>query len=342
MVAFASNDYLGLSVHPTVVAAAHEALDRWGAGAGASRLVTGAAPCHEELEAALAAWKGTERAVVFPTGFAANLGVLGAFGDRGVRICSDELNHASIIDGARLARAEVAVYRHRDVEHLDGLLREATGPAIVVTDVVFSMDGDVAPVAEHRRRVPPPRCPARPRRGPRRPRPRPRRRSRRTPTSCGWAPCRRPSDPWAVSWPGPRPFIDLLENRARPYIFTTALTPPDAAAALAALRLSCHRPKGTALRARLAAPCRARVAPGHPSPIIPVILGSRRTGRGGLGRPARPGRVGAGHPPPHGGPGHGPPAASPCRPPTPSDHIALLLEALAARPAVRRPGSAPR
>jgi len=271
VVAFSSNDYLGLSVHPTVVAAAHQALDLWGAGAGASRLVTGSRPCHEELEAALAAWKGTDAAIVFPTGFAANLGVLSAFGERDVRIFSDELNHASIIDGARLAQADTSVYRHADVGHLETLLDQTKGPAIVVTDVVFSMDGDVAPVKDIA------------------------------------SLCRRHGallvldEAHLVLGPdlgpdiadmdvlrvgtlsktlgslggfvaGSRPFVDLLENRARSYIFTTAPTPADAAAALAALRLL-STAEGTHLRAVLADHVE-RVSPGHPSPIIPVILGS--------------------------------------------------------------------
>ena len=123
------------------------ALERWGAGAGASRLVTGSRPVHRDLEEALAAWKGCEAAVTFPTGFAANLGALSVLGGLGGRILSDELNHASIIDGCRLARAEVAVYRHADPDHLEALLARPGPPAVVVTDTVFSMDGDVAPLA---------------------------------------------------------------------------------------------------------------------------------------------------------------------------------------------------
>ncbi|HEX4434997.1 MAG TPA: aminotransferase class I/II-fold pyridoxal phosphate-dependent enzyme, partial [Acidimicrobiales bacterium] len=155
VVSFASNDYLGLSAHPSVVAAAQGALTRWGAGSGASRLVTGSRPIHRELEGALADWKGTEAAVTFPTGFAANLGVLTALGGPGVRILSDELNHASIIDGCRLSRSALAVYRHCDMGHLEELLAhdgtdadaDASATAtIVVTDSVFSMDGDVAPL----------------------------------------------------------------------------------------------------------------------------------------------------------------------------------------------------
>ncbi len=124
VIAFASNDYLGLTQHPAVVAAAHAAIDRWGTGSGAARLIVGSRPIHSELEAELAEWKRSEAAVLFPTGFAANLGVLTTFGGPGTLVCSDELNHASIIDGTRLARAEVAVYPHRDLGALDAILRE--------------------------------------------------------------------------------------------------------------------------------------------------------------------------------------------------------------------------
>src|SRR4029077_10182663 len=147
VVSFASNDYLGLTQHPAVIAAAHAALDRWGAGSGAARLIVGSRPVHTELERELAAWKQSERALLFPTGFAANLGVLSTLAGPGVRVCSDELNHASIIDGCRLGRGDVHVYPHRDVDAVDSLL-QATERAIVVTDTVFSMDGDVAPVED--------------------------------------------------------------------------------------------------------------------------------------------------------------------------------------------------
>src|SRR5205807_1166952 len=106
-VLFASNDYLGLTQHPAVIAAAHAALDRYGSGSGSARLIVGSRPVHGELEAELAAWKGTERAVLFSTGFAANLGVLSTLGSRDAVVLSDELNHASIIDGCRLAKADV-------------------------------------------------------------------------------------------------------------------------------------------------------------------------------------------------------------------------------------------
>src|SRR5204863_9631321 len=122
--------------------------DRWGTGAGSARLIVGSRPVHSELERELAEWKSAARAALFPTGFAANLGVLTTFGAAGVLICSDELNHASIIDGCRLAAADVAVYCHRDVDHLRSLLRDrGARRALVVSDTVFSMDGDVADVA---------------------------------------------------------------------------------------------------------------------------------------------------------------------------------------------------
>lgn len=144
-----SNNYLGLADHPRVREAAADAAMRWGAGAGGSRLVSGTMTIHQRLEERLAGFKGTERALLFGSGYLANLGVLQALGVPGTLICSDELNHASIVDGCRLARGRTAVYAHGDVEHLRWLLQ--TGPetrAVVVTDSVFSMDGDVAPLAE--------------------------------------------------------------------------------------------------------------------------------------------------------------------------------------------------
>jgi 8-amino-7-oxononanoate synthase len=272
VVSFASNDYLGLTQHPAVVGAAQDALARWGAGSGAARLIVGSRPVHHQLEQELAAWKGDEAAVVFPTGFAANLGVLTTVGGPGVRILSDELNHASIIDGCRLARADVAVYRHRDVDHVRDLLA-AAGDArcVVVTDVVFSMDGDVAPVREladvcaaagallvldeaH---------------------------SVLGPFSAGLGDA--DGDVLRVGTlsktlgalggfvSGARRFVDLVVNRARSYIFTTAPTPADTAAALAAVRVL-RSSEGHALVRRLRSTVDA-VVPGHPSPIIPVVVG---------------------------------------------------------------------
>ena len=271
VVSFASNDYLGLTAHPQVIDAAKDALDRWGAGSGGSRLITGARPVHRELEEALAGWRGTERAVLFPTGFATNLGVLSTLGGPGVLIVSDELNHASIIDGTRLARAQVAVAPHGDLEALERLVAAHPGPVIVVADTVFSMDGDVLDVAAVA------------------------------------STCRRNGallvldEAHAVLGPHPtsedlagvevvrvgtlsktlgalggyaacsQQVADLLVNAARTSIFTTALSPADTAAALAAVRIVTS-PEGQRLESRLRNHV-DRLAPDHPSPIVPIVLG---------------------------------------------------------------------
>lgn len=275
VVSFAGNDYLGLSCAPAVIAAAHEALDRWGSGATASRLVVGSRPVHEALESDLAAWKGTEAAAVLPSGYAANLAVLTTFGGPDCLVVSDELNHASIIDGCRLGRSQVAVSSHADVDHVDALLAGTDRPrTMVVTDSVFSMDGDEAPV-------------------------------RALAEVCA----RRGAllvldDAHAVLGPaddlagvdgldlirvltlskalgalggavaGTRDAVDLVVNRARPYIFTTGLSPADAAAARAAVAIV-RSPEGGRLQRRLRTVV-DRLRPGHPSPIVPVVLGDER------------------------------------------------------------------
>jgi 8-amino-7-oxononanoate synthase len=270
VVSFASNDYLGLSQHPLVIAAAHQALDRWGAGSSASRLIVGSRPIHADLEAAIADWRHTDGALVLPTGYAANLAVLTTFGDR-ARIVSDALNHASIIDGARLARAEVCVYKHGDVDEATALVKSAPGRVLVVTDTVFSMDGDVAPVAELSELC------------------------ARTgamlvvddahlvfdgPVVDPDAACIRVGTlskslgSLGGYVAGPAPFIDLLVNRARPFIFTTAPTPAAAAAALAAIGIV-RGSEGDGLRDRLRQHIDA-IRPGHPSPILPVIVGDEQ------------------------------------------------------------------
>lgn len=149
----ASNNYLGLATHPKVVEAAIDAARTWGAGTGSARLITGAMRLHEELEAAIAELKGTEDAILFSSGYLANIGALSALVGDGDAIFSDELNHASIIDGARLSRAKVFVYRHADSGHCDALLKawRARNPrrrALVVSDSIFSMDGDLAPLED--------------------------------------------------------------------------------------------------------------------------------------------------------------------------------------------------
>jgi len=147
---FTSNDYLGLSRRPELVAAAREALEAVGTGARASRLLGGGSGLDERAEAAVAEWLGEEAALLFPSGYQANLGVITSLASRGDVVFSDSLNHASLIDATRLARAELHVFEHRDVEHLGRLLRAAKGARrkLVVTEGVFSMDGDVAPLAE--------------------------------------------------------------------------------------------------------------------------------------------------------------------------------------------------
>jgi 8-amino-7-oxononanoate synthase len=270
VVSFASNDYLGLTSHPSVIAAGHAALDRWGTGAGSARLVVGSRPIHTELEQEVARWKGTERCALFPTGFAANLGVLTTFATDGVLVCSDELNHASIIDGCRLARADVAVYRHRDVDHVRDLLRgRGDRRALVVSDTVFSMDGDTADVdallalceqeqallvldEAHAVLGPALSFPS-------------------DGEVLRVGTCSKTLGALGGFVAGPGRYIDLIENLSRPYIFTTAPTPADTAAALAALRVW-RSPEGDALVARLRANV-DRLRPGHPSPILPYLCG---------------------------------------------------------------------
>ncbi|HXV47877.1 MAG TPA: 8-amino-7-oxononanoate synthase [Candidatus Binatia bacterium] len=146
---FSSNNYLGIANHPELAAAAKAAIDRYGCGSGASRLITGNMTLHEELESKLAEFKVTEAALVFNSGFQANTGVLSTLVGVGDVIFSDALNHASIIDGCRLARASTQIYRHCDLDQLELQLREAPGGArkLIVTETIFSMDGDEAPLA---------------------------------------------------------------------------------------------------------------------------------------------------------------------------------------------------
>jgi len=144
-----SNNYLGLATDPRVKEGAAAAALRWGASAAASRLVSGTLAIHRELEERLAAFKGYPAALLFGAGYLANVGVLTALAGPGDAIFSDALNHASLIDGCRLSKAKVVVYRHRDLDHLAWLLdREGGKRRLIVTDTVFSMDGDLAPMPE--------------------------------------------------------------------------------------------------------------------------------------------------------------------------------------------------
>ena len=147
LLSFCSNDYLGLANDARVVAALQQGAQRYGAGAGASHLVSGHSRAHHALEEELADFTGAERALLFSTGYMANLGVLGALTERHAAIFEDRLNHASLIDAARLARARVMRYPHADVACLAEILRHAPRAGLVTTDAVFSMDGDIAPLA---------------------------------------------------------------------------------------------------------------------------------------------------------------------------------------------------
>lgn len=282
VVSFASNDYLGLSQHPAVIAAALAATSHEGTGAGSARLIVGARPVHRALEDDLAAWKGTESALLFSTGYAANLGVLTSLcrsasmsGASRPLIVSDELNHASIIDAARLAAADVVVLPHRDLEAASGHLRRAADngqPAILVSDTVFSMDGDVADsaglidladrwgallVLDEAHAV----------LGEATERPTPSHVVRVTTLSKTLG-----SLGGVVA--APTAIADLLVNTARPYIFTTALSPADTAAGLAALRIL-RSEEGRGLVARLRSLV-DRLRLDHPSPIVPIIVGTDR------------------------------------------------------------------
>ena len=271
VIVFSSNDYLGLSQHPAVRRAAASAAIEFGAGATASRLVVGTRSLHEELESDIAAWQRSERALVFPNGFAANLSVLSVLGGPDVTVFSDELNHASIIDGCRLSKARRQIYRHCDTEHLASQLAATPGRKLVVTDSVFSMDGDIAPLdaiaalcAQHGALLVVDEAHA----------------------ALGPDLAHLPCELFRVGtlskmlgalggWvAGSRALIELLINRARPFIFTTGLSPADTAAGLAALRIVTSE-EGEGLRRQLRSAIEA-IAPGHPSPIVPVILGEDR------------------------------------------------------------------
>jgi 8-amino-7-oxononanoate synthase len=277
--AFCSNDYLALANHPALRAAAHAAIERHGLGAGASHLVCGHSELHARLEDALAEFSGFERALLFSSGYAANLSVLSALAGRDSEIFADRLNHASLYDGALLARARLARYRHRDLDHLESLLaRSRAADKFIVSDTVFSMDGDIAPLAAllalaerhdawlylddaHGFGVLPP--------GTVMPHPR----------LIYMATLGKAAGVSGAFVAATADVIDVLVQRARPYIYTTAAPPLLAAAVLASLDLM--RTEGDARRARLAALV-ARLRGGIASPrllasttpIQPFLLGS--------------------------------------------------------------------
>jgi 8-amino-7-oxononanoate synthase len=146
---FSSNDYLGLANHPRLRAAAHAAIDEWGVGAGASPLVSGHQRVHAEAEERFARFCGLPRALLFPSGYAANLGIVAALADRAAEVFGDRLNHACLHDGAVLSRATYTRYRHLDLEGLERALAASRAQMkLIATDAVFSMDGDIAPLPE--------------------------------------------------------------------------------------------------------------------------------------------------------------------------------------------------
>jgi len=148
VLSFCSNDYLGLAVDPRLAEAVQRGVQQYGVGSGAAHLVTGHTAAHHALEEELAEFVGAERALLFSTGYMANLGVLTALARAGDPIVQDRLNHASLLDGARLAGGRLHRYRHRDMVDIQRVLHKVTGRCLVVSDGVFSMDGDLAPLAE--------------------------------------------------------------------------------------------------------------------------------------------------------------------------------------------------
>ena len=281
-----SNNYLGLADHPKVRRAAADAALRWGTSSGASRLISGNMSLHTELESGLAGFKGKASALLFGSGYLANTGTIAALAGRDEVVFSDELNHASIIDGCRLARAETFVYRHADTEHLAWGLRKAGGRAgLIVTDGVFSMDGDLAPLAElaelagrHGCRLMVDEAHATGCVGPD---------GRGSVAAAGltdevdviMGTLGKALGGYGAYVCGSAELTDYLLNSARPFIFSTAPPPPVVAAAAAALELLSARPKrverlaanALALRDALAA---EGLDPGpSKTQIVPIVVG---------------------------------------------------------------------
>jgi len=281
-----SNDYLGLAAEPQVREAAAGAAMRWGAGAGSSRLISGSMEPHRLLEERLARFKGYERAVLFGSGYLANTGTIPALAGRGEVVFSDQLNHASIVDGCRLSRAETFVYRHRDVEHLAWGLGEAGDrAALIVTDGVFSMDGDVAPLEQlatlarrHRCRLMVDEAHATGALGPG---------GRGSVAAAGLSgevdvvmgTLGKALGSYGAYVCASRELAEYLVNTARPFVFSTAPPPPVLAAALAALELLEAEPQRVErLRANAATLRSALAAEGLPvggsaTQIVPLEVG---------------------------------------------------------------------
>lgn len=278
---FSSNNYLGLADHPRLIEAAARAMRASGFGAGASRLIVGNLAPHRALEARLAEWKGTDAALLFNSGYQANVGMISALVGPEDTVLSDELNHASLIDGCRLSRAQVQIYRHGDLTELDLQLVQVAHRRrrLIVTDSVFSMDGDRAPLAQlaalaHRhsallavdeahavgvlgdggRGL-----------------------SAGLRVDLQMGTLGKALGGFGAYVAGSRPLIDLLANRARSFVFTTALPVPVAAFAHAAIDWLAT-PEGQARRERLAEVVERfhhglatlGLAPPAPSHIVPI------------------------------------------------------------------------
>jgi glycine C-acetyltransferase len=284
-----SNNYLGLADHPLLKAASIRAVTDYGVGSGAARLVSGNMTLHQQVEERLAAFKGTEAALLFNNGYSANLGIISALVGRGDTIYSDRLNHASIIDGALLSRAKLVRYPHNDVEALRRLLdaNRQGGRQLIITDGVFSMDGDLAPLRElaalkqeygallmvddaHGTAVLGER-------------------GRGSTELCGVAASvdvqmgtlGKGLGSFGAYVAGSAELIDYLRNRARSFIFSTSLPPAVLAASLAAIELVSSA-EGAALRERLAANTRlfSRALIDHgfdilgsTTQIVPILVG---------------------------------------------------------------------
>ena len=281
-----SNNYLGLADHPRVRQAAADTAERFGAGAGASRLISGNMSLHGRLERKLATFTGYDAALLFGSGYLANLGTIATLVRRGEVVFSDELNHASIIDGCRISRAERFVYRHRDLEHLSwGLRKAGGGAALIVTDAVFSMDGDLAPVADllalarrHGCRLLVDEAHATGALGPG---------GRGAVAEAGLSgevdvvvgTLGKTLGSYGAYVCAREEIIELLINSARPFIFSTALPPPTLGAALAALALLDAQPGLVEALRRNARTLRAAlrdhgldVGPSD-TQIVPVLVG---------------------------------------------------------------------
>lgn len=280
-----SNNYLDLANHPKVTAAVRAAVARWGWGAGASQLISGNTLVHDELCVALAKYKHTEDTVLFPTGYQANLGVIGSLVGEGDRVVMDRLSHASLIDGAKLSGATIQTFAHNNLEKIAAHFATPTGGrSLIVTEELFSMDGDYAPLSALRELAN-------------------QQRAMLLIDTAHATGVRHPpnesaetnSDDSEVLQMGTlskalggvggfvaasRAVCDLLRNRARAAIFTTALPAAAAAAALAALRLIQEEPSRRETLLARASYLRERLREegleisNHPSPIIPILTGS--------------------------------------------------------------------